>query len=342
MLLAAVVALSPSVALGQGSGAPAGGQAEMPDLDADLTAYRVDCDVFGWNKSFTEVAAIGSEVRRTARGAHRGEAFMLVFDIGSTVPKHNVHVLKITQAALPHDPIPLEDIRGRMWGIDFVYQRKWPKRPKRKRPKGAMKIEPIWESVEIEPDICQPAVGFLLAFKGQRRYQQHQMVPDVRAPCNHLRLTDTRIYWAKKDLGVAMLRYDYSATDNEVSLRFPLSAAWNLARPVDFVLRAPANRPETQAAKKILSVYGEVTIEPAEPASSWIVAHAPEYLQLAHRIAAQLDGHVTETPPPAGITLLIARSEPQPQEKPLPATTRASELFDEEDPDCGGLLRDCR
>ena len=337
-----IVIGAPTVVFGQGSGAPAGGQAEMPNIDDDLSAYRIDCDVFGWNRSFTEVGAIASEVRRTARGAHRGEAFMLVFEVGSVVAKHNVHVLEITQAALPHDPIPLEDIRNRIWGIDWVFQQKWPKRPKRKRPKGAMKIEPIWESVEIEPGLCRPTVGFLLTHRGKRRYQQHQSLPDVRAPCDHLRLTDSRIYWGKKDLGVAIMRFDYSANANETSIRLPVSAGWRLAESIQMVLRAPTRHPATGAVKKVLSEYGKVTVEPAQPADTWIVSHAPAYLQLAHRIAAQLNGHVSHRSPPTGIELLVARGDAPSPDEPLPTTTKASELFDDSDPECGGLLRDCR
>ena len=76
----------------------------MPKPGQDLSAHRVDTDVFGWNKELTEVAAIGLDVKRGVRGEQRGEGFVLVFDIGQVVPKHNVHVLYITQAAMPHDP----------------------------------------------------------------------------------------------------------------------------------------------------------------------------------------------------------------------------------------------
>ncbi len=55
----------------------------LPQLDADLSAHRVDTDIFGWNKDFTEMAAIGSDIFRYPKGKQRGEAFLLVFDIDS-------------------------------------------------------------------------------------------------------------------------------------------------------------------------------------------------------------------------------------------------------------------
>lgn len=346
--LAAAVLLAPATVLAQGAGAPPGGQAEMPDLNADLTAYRVDSEVFGWNKKFTEVAALGSEVRRGKRGEHRGEMFLLVFDIGSLIAKHNVHVLHITQAALPHDPIALEDARERMWAIDVVYQNKWPRRPKRKHFRGAMTIEPIWESVDLGDGICQPTVGFMLSYKGTRRYQPHHQIPDIKAPCDHLRMKDQRIYWAKKDLGAVMIRFDYSTTDNEISLRFPLSASWNLARPVKITLRAP-DPAKKAGVRKTLSVYGSVKKERGGGSGAgWqVVFRGRELIYLAHRIAGQIGGRVVDGDPPAGADILVMAATTQtiPKRTSDPSAPEYSPVGDLPDYgssyQCSGLLRDC-
>ncbi len=347
MLVAGLV-LAPATTLGQGSGAPPGGQAEMPDINADLTAYRIDSEVFGWNKKFTEVAALGSEVRRGKHGEHRGEMFLLVFDIGSLISKHNVHVLHITQAALPHDPIPLEDVRNRMWGIDVVFQNKWPRRPKRKHFRGAMTIEPIWESVDLGEGVCQPTIGFMLSYKGKRRYQPHQQIPDIKAPCDHLRMKDQRIYWAKKDLGAVMMRFDYSPTDNEISFRFPLSASWNLARTVQLVLRAPdpANK---AAVRKTLSVYGPVKKERGGSGAGWHVAFRGRGLiYLAHRIAAQIGGLVVDGEPPHGVDILVSAAtlETEPRNGSAASAPDAQPIGDLSNQgstyECSGLLRDCK
>ena len=64
------------------AGSAAAQNALMPEVNADLSAHRIDCDVFGWNKDFTEVAALGLNLVRYPRGKQRGEGFLLVFDVG--------------------------------------------------------------------------------------------------------------------------------------------------------------------------------------------------------------------------------------------------------------------
>ena len=65
-----------------------------------------------------------------------------------------------------------------------------------------MDIEPIWEFVE-DAGACTPAVGFLMKWKGQVRYQPHLRMK-LSADCQLLRYTDHRTYWGKKDIGAVM------------------------------------------------------------------------------------------------------------------------------------------
>ncbi|MEO0814322.1 MAG: hypothetical protein AAFY60_15780, partial [Myxococcota bacterium] len=141
----------------------------VPDENRDYSAHRVDADVFGWNKDFTQVGCIGLDLYRRPNSEQNGESFLLVFDTDSVKPVHNVQTLYNTAAPNPENPPPLMDVRDRMWGIDVVFQRLWPKRPKRKWTKGYMKTEILWEPVPVGDGRCEPAVGFLLKWKGQSR-----------------------------------------------------------------------------------------------------------------------------------------------------------------------------
>ena len=83
--LAATVPPAPALASGEDP-TGVGPSFTKPDLfvhppGSDLSAERIDCEVFGWNKAFTEVAAVASDVARGARGRHRGEVYMLVFRV---------------------------------------------------------------------------------------------------------------------------------------------------------------------------------------------------------------------------------------------------------------------
>src|SRR4051794_473629 len=62
----------------------------VPDKDTNLSAFRLDVEVFGWNTAYTEVGSVAMEMARDAQGAHRGETYLLVYPTTSTVPKHNV------------------------------------------------------------------------------------------------------------------------------------------------------------------------------------------------------------------------------------------------------------
>jgi hypothetical protein len=258
----------------------------------------VDADVFGWSKDFAEMGALGSEVKRFPRGKQRGEAFLLVFDIGSITPKHNVHVLYITQADMPHDPLPIDDVRERMWAIDYQYQNMWPRRPKRKWYRGAMKIETLSVLDKVQPTVCQPAVGFVMQYKGQWRYQPHQGMK-IEAPCSNLRTSDVRTYWAKKDLGAVMIRFDYSPDASEQSIRIPLSAAWSLGESLRITLRTdrPRNHPATVRLLESLGRYGRVDLEvdgdatgPARVACD--EEHRYAALQIAHDLGGELSAPI--------------------------------------------------
>jgi hypothetical protein len=220
----------------------------LPDLlvhprGTDLSAYRVDCEVFGWNKGFSEVAAVGTEIRRGPRGKHRGEAFLLVYPFGQPIPTHNVIAHNITHADLPNDPIPIEDARDLMWVIENSFQEMWPRRPQHKRPKGGMAVETLWDPWVVQGGLCKPLVGFALKLGGRSRFQQFMPV-DMKVDCRNLKHSDTRVYWGKSDVAVAMPRFDFSASpSNEKSARFVVSAVWKLAKELNIVVHQAALLP---------------------------------------------------------------------------------------------------
>lgn len=231
----------------------------------NLSAYRFDCDVFGWNRDFSEVAAIGSEAHRGPEGKHRGSAFLLAYKVGETVPIYNVIGHVITHADLPKDPIPLDDARDLMWVIEHQYLNMWPKRPKRSHFPGAMQVTPLWDPMESDSSsTCTPGVAFMLEYRGQKRMQAYQPV-DMQAKCSLIDMSDTRIYWGRKDIAAAMVKFDFSPLpDNEESARFVVSASWNLAQTVRLRvdLAGPLNGQMRGDVNTVLRKYGVVNYHP--------------------------------------------------------------------------------
>lgn len=277
----------------------------------DLTAYRMDCDVFGWNRDFTEVGAVGSEVYRGPKGKHRGDVSMLIYKVGSTIPIHNVNVHNITHADLPDNPIPLDDARDLMWSIEGVYLKMWPHRPKYSRPKKGMRVETLWAPVPGEADLCTPHVGFLLHYKNSQRFVN--FVPlDMTTSCVLLKQTDKRTYWAKDDLAASMVRFDFSPSEHEKSARFVVSAAWRLGKTahLNLVDGSGGEAPELAHTLDLMKKFGEVhrsSTAPEQKSNSrtygvYAIAARPSFMGLAHYIARTL--HLTqcrfETLPPSG------------------------------------------
>lgn len=300
----------------------------------DHSAYRVDSDVWGWNAAFTEMAAIASEVRRGKQGEQRGEQLILIFPVWSLIPKQSISAMVVTQPPLPDNPSVIEDIRQSSWIVGHEYQRLWPKRAIQKHFPGAMKIEPLWEAVPKGAGLCEPQVGFLLRYQGSVRFQAYQPLA-LQADCADLRFTDARIYWAKRDLGAVMIRFDYSPNDNEMSYRFPLAAGWSLARPltIELVGAAPSS-----GAKKIrdgLAVYGAVRLRPGGHGAAWQIRHQPQLQLLANRLARALGLRLAKEPPKAGVDIEVSAA-PVAAEPPASPKATGSDR-----PTCGGLLRDC-
>ncbi|MEL7305754.1 MAG: hypothetical protein AAGJ56_07980 [Myxococcota bacterium] len=232
-----------------------------PDAKHDYSAYRVDSEVFGWNKDFSEVGCIGMELTRKPDSAQLGEAFLLVFKTDSVEPLHNVHTLYISQSAF-EQPIPLVDVRDRTKGIDFVYRRMWPRKPKKKWYRGAMRVETVWEPVAKGDGSCEPAVGFILRWKGQKRFQPHHRLTDIRESCSLLRLTNQRVYWGRRDVAVALPRFDFGTQpQNEHSFRHPVSAVWSQARALKLVVRGQGPSELRDRARKVFKRFGSVDVD---------------------------------------------------------------------------------
>ncbi len=237
------------------------------DLGTDFTAYRLDCEVFGWNKDFTQVGAVGTEINRGPRGKHRGEAYLLAYPLGRPGPIHNVIAHNITHADLPHDPLPIEDARDLLWVIENSFLDMWPKRPKRKQPKGAMSVEPVWDPKVSTGDLCTPLVGFTLTWHNRHRFQPF-MPLDMKVKCGNLKYTDSRIYWGKADVAAAMTRFDFSAQPSqERSARFVVSASWGLAKDLKIVVNqvAPMAPKRRNDIIKTLRKFGTVVVQNALP-----------------------------------------------------------------------------
>lgn len=249
-----------------------------PRPGQDLSAYRFDCDVFGWNDKGTEVGAVGMEVTRGPNGRHRGTAFLLVYQVGQTIPMHNVNTHVITHADFPDNPVPLDTAEDLMWTIENEYLSMWPKRPKHHRPAHGMHVDLIWDltlapaSQSTDPndtnaqntplsradETCTPTVGFILNDHGHKRIMPHQKL-DMQARCSLLKKTDARIYWLNDKIAAAMVRFDFSPKpDNEQSARFVVSAAWHLAEALRFEVRSavPLDAVVKGRIQRVVRQYG--------------------------------------------------------------------------------------
>lgn len=262
----------------------------VPEGPQDWSAHRVDADVFGWNKDFSEVACIAMDQYRKPDSEITGESFLLVFETDSVKPLHNVHSLYDTAAPNPEDPPPLMDVRDRMFGIDVVFQRMWPKRPKRKRPRGAMKVDMLWEKVPVGESRCEPAVGFMLSWKGESRFVPHQRLSDIRVSCDILRLTNNRTYWGRKDVAVVMPKFEYgSRPQNEHSFRYPVSARWDLARPLDILVKSDLPARSVAPARRALNRYGRVAMS-GEEARAGVLTVKSDLQALALTLQREIPG----------------------------------------------------
>lgn len=322
----------------------------VPKRGQDVSAYRFDSDVFGWNKSFTQVAGISSDVTRGPKGKHRGEVFMVVYPVGHSVPVHNIQVHVITHADFPDDPVPLDDVRDMMWTLENpTWLDKWPKRPHRKPAKGFMKVTPIWDPMsadtlahsvagppgfETAPAMtdqaqCTPGVGFILHYKGHTRVVPHVGL-DLKARCDLLKLKDNRIYWAKPDLAVDMARFDFSPKPtNEESARFVVSAAWHQAEAIHFV--ASAGHPMDMATRRLIThatqnlgpvrFVTQAKHKPVDDAEALVaITAAPKWLALGRRVARSLGaGNIDiAADEAAGATLTLYFGVPKAMAPPAP------------------------
>lgn len=277
-----------------------------PELAPDHSAYRVDTEVFGWSRDFAQVAAVGKEVRRSSRGRQDGQSFVLAFEVTSPVAVQNLHT-GVVKHMENDDPLPIADVRGAENFLAYGYLSLWPVRPKRQRPAGWMKVTTHWESREVEPGLCQPAVGFVLELGGERRLQPHQLLADIKADCSLLKLTDSRVYWGRRDVAVAHARFDYSPNDNEVSFRYPVSALWRLAQPLRVLVRTPldAKDPRVLAAKKLASTYGKVRVVTAADVKESSIVHPPLLQLMAARWARELDTQLLPGEPTRDADIVI-------------------------------------
>lgn len=310
LLVIPVLLLSAPVVAGELITKPGADLEELivPDGPQDLTAYRVDADVFGWNKDFTQLGCIGMELKRKPNGEQTGETFLLVFRTTSVEPIHNVHTLYITQGPTPHNPLAMFDVRDRMFGIDEVFQRMWRKRPTRKWRKGAMKVEMVWEKV-MSGDRCEPAVGFILDWKGKRRFQPHEQLPDISVSCDRLRVTDNRTYWGRADVAAVMPRFELgSVREHEDSFRHPVSAVWSRARELDIRIVTNVTGPELQKAKATLARYGRVRVVPGNPVGR-VLHVAPDIQVLGARLLGDLEADDAEVLDDGGGDLVYALGE---------------------------------
>ena len=272
--------------------AHAQGSIIVPKPQSDLSAHRIDSDIFGWNDDYSQMAAIGSNIKRGPKGKHRGEVFMLVFPIDSVVPTQNVKLHHVTQADMPHNPLPILDVRKYMWTLGYGLPKMWPKHVRKKRPKHAMHVTPIWLPQKQKNGLCRPAVGFLLSHKNTNRYQVHQTL-NIEAPCQYIRLTDKRTYFAHNLLAGSMLRFDYSSSDNEASVRFPMSVQWRNALPFSIEIRMPKNAKKQDLKNRRKQLKGIAHIKTSthnEILSTTQIIYAHDFLTLAQQIAFKLDG----------------------------------------------------
>ncbi len=246
---------------GAGRGQDFDPNAMMPKPQQDLSAFRADSDILGWDRAYTSMAVIGSEIWRYPRGKQRGEAFLAVFNIGEMTPTDNVHLAYVTQADNPTNPLPILNASGYKWSVGYEFETMWPRRGKKKPRKGYMRFQTLSTTEVVRGDICAPKIGFLLTLGKDVRYQPHRRLK-IEAPCSLLRKADERRYWAKKDLAATFVRYDYNDQPyNEKSTRSPLAVSWALAKPVHFTLRHARGNKKIRLIKKQFKKFGSTSTE---------------------------------------------------------------------------------
>ena len=298
-----------------------------PDLyvhpaGADLSAARLDTEVFGWNKTFTEVAAVGSDVLRGPRGKHRGEVYMLVYRISDGRLLHNVITHNITHPDLPHNPIPMDDVRDLTWTIENPYQNMWPVRPHYSRPKTGATVKTLWASVPAgtgaagaakgaADELCTPFIGAHMAWKSEHRLVNLTAV-DMTVSCALLKRGDERVYWGRDDVAAVMARFDYNnLPNNEKSARFVHSLVWGQGVSPKVALVGEIHSAAAVADLRRLMPYAQIDADglrvgnPLATALLQVSAQAP-YTALAYHLRdnllrpeAEVVAEVTPQAPPA-------------------------------------------
>ncbi len=284
----------------------------------DHTATRIDTEVFGWSTDFSAFGAIVAHSRRGPLGGMRGEVMMVAWPVDDVHPIERIDIDVITAADLPHAPVMLKEVfddgKSNLGDLDYNLARMYPMRPKKHRPDGWMKVDVLWDPVQLSKTDCQPAVAFILEANGERRFQPHQPVPDIRGGCQHMRLSHTRTYWGRADIAVAMARFDWSPDAHEISFRQPVSAKWSRARELQILVRAVDTRDSrTLQLAKSLGRWGRVRIEHASSNEASGFAVASDLKLLETRFANELALPRSITPVHAGADIVVTLGGDDPE-----------------------------
>lgn len=284
LTIAALLTLSATASAGN----YAGNNGIMPGGYSDHSATRVDTEVFGWSEDFDAVAAVATNATRGPRGGVRGKVLMVVWPTSSMRAIENIEINIMTAAELPHDPVGLDEAKSKLMDVDYNLGRMYPMRPKKKKPDGWMNVETLWDPV-TSGKTCQPAVGFILEARGQIRYQPHEVIPDIKANCKDLRMSNVKTYWGRPDVAVAMAKFDYSPDDHEMSFRQPVSARWNRARELRILVRT--NDPKSSRTDRVtraLAKYGRIRIEGVGRQQKSGVVSTQDLALLANRLGNEI------------------------------------------------------
>lgn len=308
-LLVTLMGLAPALAYAQNG--------TVPTTYTDHSAVRVDAEVFGWSEDFREMAAIALSTHRNARGGQRGEVLLVVWDVNRIEPIESIQTSIITAAELAHAPIPLPAAKDKMEEVDYNLGTTWPMRPRKTRPDGWMTVDTIWDPIHVNARECVPAVAFVLSNGEALRFQAHQPVSDLRAPCDQLRMGHTRTYWAKPDLAVVMARFDYSPDDHEMSFRQPVSAKWNNAQELRFLVRtADATDPRTLRVVRDLGRYGRVrVVAGSAQAGTNGITTSPRLKLLGERFAKELGLPLSNATPEGDVDVIVTLSAETPTKR---------------------------
>lgn len=279
----------------------------VPNAMTDHTATRVDADVFGWSTDFTEMAAVALTTHRNARGGQRGQVLIVVWNVGSIEPIHSFEASVITAAELPHAPIPVPEAKDKLDNVDYNMGSQWPMRPKKIRPNGWMTVDTIWDPVKLGPNDCAPAVAFVVSNGEDVRFVPHTRVPDIKAPCDQLRMSHVRTYWAKEDLAAVMAKFDWSPDDHEISFRQPFAVPWRSARALRFLVRSDApNDARTMRVVRALGLYGKVRVAAGSAAAnSNSITTTPQLKLLGERFAKELGIQLASGPAEGDIDIVV-------------------------------------